>query len=108
MKTRMTAPNPQQMQSRKARLKTSVSRRLLAIDMSERRGGRVRVQSWARPPLAELQCAKSTSAEASPQRIVRRSPDSTDVRVLAAFPPEVRTDGSTNQSRPPSRTRGTA
>lgn len=35
MKTRMTAPNPQQMQSRKARLNTSVSRRLAEIDMAE-------------------------------------------------------------------------
>jgi hypothetical protein len=33
MKTRITAPNPQQMQSRKARLKTSVSRRFFESDM---------------------------------------------------------------------------
>ena len=33
MNTSSTAPKPQQMQSRKARLKTSVSRRLAAMDM---------------------------------------------------------------------------
>ena len=33
-KTRMTAPKPQQIQSRNARLNTSVSRRFAAIDMA--------------------------------------------------------------------------